>query len=364
MLIDTTLREGAQLFGAYFSMDKRESIVADLIHIGIDEIELGWIGQEGLPELAVSARAITKSTALSVWSPCRDADIRAAAELGLDRVNVGVPASDAHMSHRLGLDRDGLLVRIAATLRAAADLDLPYISVGLEDVSRADPEFALTAALVAEQHGAKRVRLSDSLGLWSPLEAAARVAEFRAALDCELAVHCHDDFGMATGNAVAALGAGADYADCSVLGIGERSGIAATEELAAYLTLKEESHAYSTDGIRSLCNFVSDAAGVPIPRTKAIAGKDIFACESGIHAHALGKSPELFEPYRPDAVGADRTVAVGGKSGRAAVARALDDHGLCSRSHDLPALLAAVKKMAWKLERPLTSAEFLELTKN
>ena len=187
---------------------------------------------------------------------------------------------------------EGLLERLTQTVLTAGLLGIEYVSVGLEDVSRADTIFALTAGQLAEDMGASRVRLADSVGILTPLKMEKLVLSFRQQIGTEIAVHCHDDFGMSSGNAITALDSGAHYADCSVLGIGERSGIAATEELATYLTLKEQRYAYQTDGLRKLCDFVSHAAGVPIPRTKAIAGKDIFACESGIHAHALGKSPE------------------------------------------------------------------------
>ncbi|QJB56780.1 pyruvate carboxyltransferase [Pseudodesulfovibrio sp. zrk46] len=363
MLIDTTLREGAQLFGAYFTIDMRETIAAELLKIGVDEIELGWVGMDDMEEFIRRIRPMAGQTALSVWSPCREADIKVAATLGMDRVNIGVPVSDEHIENRLKTDREGLLERLASTVLTAGLLGIKYISVGLEDISRADPEFALKAALLAQDMGASRVRLSDSLGLLKPSEMEELVRTFRDRLDIPLAVHCHNDFGMATANAITALEKGAAFADVTVLGIGERSGVAATEEVAAYLTIKEESHGYQIDRIRPLCGLVASAAGVSIPRTKPIAGKDIFACESGIHAHALSKSPRLFEPYSPDAIGANRTVAVGGKSGRAAVADALEENGVEWSGQSLPGLVSAVKKLAWELERPLTSVELVELAK-
>ena len=361
MLIDTTLREGAQLFGAYFNASMKEAIFSGLLALGVNELEIGWVGQEGLEELVSRVRNRTGETRLSVWSPCREADVRAAAALGVDRVNIGVPVSDLHIEQRLKTDREGLKERLARTVLAAGLMGISYISVGLEDVSRADPAFALETACLACDLGASRVRLADSLGVLTPLETAEMVRTFRSRLDIDLAVHCHDDFGMSTANAITALKSGADYADCSILGIGERSGIAATEELAAYLTIKEESHAYRTEGLRALCGRVSEAAGIPIPRTKAVAGEDIFACESGIHAHALGRSPALFEPYDPDRVDARRTLAVGGKSGRAAIAHALHQTGLPHRERDIPAILEAVRTNAHRLRRPLTKAEFAQL---
>ncbi|WP_319471322.1 pyruvate carboxyltransferase [uncultured Pseudodesulfovibrio sp.] len=365
MLIDTTLREGAQLFGTYFNRETKERIISGLLALGTNEMELGWVGQEGLKELVEWARPIKGETALSVWSPCRGADIRKAAALGVDRVNIGVPVSDLHIENRLGTDREGLLERLARSVLTAGILGIRYISVGLEDASRADEAFALAAARLAQDMGASRIRLADSVGVLTPARMMGLAATFRRHLDIDLAVHCHDDFGMATANALTALQAGADYADCSILGIGERSGIAATEELATYLTLKEDNHddTYQTDGIRDLCNFVSHAAGVPIPRTKAVAGKDIFACESGIHVHAMGKSPDLFEPYNPDTIGANRIVAVGGKSGRRAVAGALEEHDIAHDEADLPTIVDAVRRLSHKLERPLTTMELVSLTK-
>ena len=330
----------------------------------MDEIERGWVGQEDLKELIERVRPRCGRTRLSVWSPCREEDVRKAARLKADRVNIGVPVSDLHIENRLRTDREGLLERLARTVLAAKLLGIGYVSVGLEDVSRADTDFALRAARLAQDVGASRVRLSDSLGLLTPLKTAELVKIFAGQLSIDLAVHCHDDFGMATGNAVTALSSGAKYADASLLGIGERSGIAATEELAAHLTLKEETHAYKVEGLRDLCHFVSEAAGVPIPRTKSVAGEDIFACESGLHAHALSKAPHLFEPYDPARIGANRMVAVGGKSCCAAVRSALADSGLPLPEQGLPALVAEVRKLARELERPLTGSELTELVKN
>lgn len=361
MLIDTTLREGAQLFGAYFNRETKEKIISGLLALGVNELEIGWVGQEGLKDQASHVRLQAGQTKCSVWSPCRETDIRLAAELSVDRVNIGVPISDLHLENRLGTDREGILERLARTVLTAGLLGIDYISVGLEDISRADEEFALKAALLAQDMGASRIRLADSVGVLTPLKTVKLITRFRAALTIELAVHCHNDFGMATANALTALESGADYADVSVLGIGERSGIAATEELAAYLTLKEKTHAYDTHAIHDLCHFVSSAARVPIPRTKSVAGEDIFACESGLHAHALSKSPALFEPYNPQSIGARRHVAIGGKSGQAALRSALNKNDITCPDHRIPELVEAVKDMSWKLERPLTTAELTKL---
>ncbi|XPV75150.1 MAG: LeuA family protein [Desulfovibrio sp.] len=361
MLIDTTLREGAQLFGAYFSVEKKQTIIAGLLDIGIDEIEIGWIGQANLESIADFAQAQETAAVFSVWSPCRNEDIQRAATLPIDRINIGIPVSDIHIEKRLNMNRGQLISRLQETLNTAKRCGIRYVSIGFEDISRADLSFALELAEIAVDIGVARIRLSDSVGLLSPIEVTALVQTF-AHLPCEIAVHCHNDFGMATANSITALGSGADYADCSILGIGERSGISCTEELAACLTLHQKTHHYNPAPLKALADFVSLASDVPIARTKPVVGKDIFSCESGIHTHAMSKSPDIFEPYNPSAVGGKRVTAIGAKSGRASITNALQTLGVCVNESSLPQIITSIQKFSLKMERPLTTRELIHLS--
>ena len=281
---------------------------------------------------------------------------------GAHVVNVGLPVSDAHLSRRLNWTRAQALGKIAEMLDAADGLGIPMVSIGLEDASRADAGFVAEAAAVAARHGASRVRIADTVGRNGPLEMARLAWGVRLALDSvrsgvKLAVHCHDDFGMATGNALAALDSGADQADVSLLGVGERSGVAATEELAAYLMLRRKTASYNMSVLRRACLLVSRVSRVEISRKKAVLGEDIFSCESGIHVHALGKDPNLFEPYSPESVGARRKLALGAKSGRGAVRSLARELGLEVAESELPATTARVRHAAAALRRPLLPEE-------
>ena len=367
MLIDTTLREGAQMFGTSFDTATRRTILSLLVRVGVEEVEAGWVGRQDLQEFVRWARAEAGSTALGLWSRLDEADVAAAAALGLAgsdvRLNVGVPVSDAHIEQRLGLSRGQLLTRLARVLGAARRAGLAYVSVGLEDVSRADEAFALDAARLAEAHGAARIRLADSVGLLTPLRTAALVARFKAAVGLPLAVHCHDDFGMATANAVSALEAGADFADGSILGIGERAGIAASEEVLAWLALGPRGRNYRVELLRDLCRFVSAAAGTPVARHKAVAGRDIFACESGLHVHGLLREPSLLEPFAPETLGERRILAAGEKTGRAAVRGLAARLGVVLSGSALPTLTGAVREMSRLLGRPLAEDELAGLAR-
>ncbi|THB66570.1 MAG: pyruvate carboxyltransferase [Desulfovibrio sp.] len=364
MLIDTTLREGAQLFGVYMNGEDRIRIMRGLEQLGVQEMELGWIGQEGIQEQLDSARSLNPRAHLSVWSPCRMQDIRTAAEMGVTRLNLGMPVSDAHLSERLGLGREQALELVELSVGLALQLGIEEVSLGLEDVSRADTSFALRMAELAVRTGAWRIRLADTVGVFTPLDMADLVRVFRDKVKCFLAVHCHNDFGMATANSCTGLEAGADYADVSLLGMGERAGIAATEEVAAWLAVQAGADSYDLEGLRPLCEQAAELADLPLSRIKAVAGKDIFACETGLHVHGIHRNTDLFEPFSPELVGAERRVGLGAKSGRAAVRSALledipDDRPWAEAV--ITALTKAVRRCSLELGRPLSHGEFHDL---
>jgi len=364
MLIDATLREGEQLFGAYFDNETRRGIIRSLVAAQIEEIEIGCAGQEHLRELLPWAQGLVEQsgskTQISVWCRLREDDLARAKDLGAIRVNLGAPVSASHLKGRLGLSRRGLFCTLERVLGRARQQGFDAVSVGLEDISRAEPDFALEAARLAESLGATRIRLSDTVGVMTPPEIMELVRMFRLGTRVPIAVHCHNDFGMATANAVSALAAGARFADASVLGIGERAGIAALEEVAAHQAVRGNK-AYDLEALKNLACQVAKAANIDIPRTKAVAGADIFACETGLHAQALLRDPSLFEPYAPERIGTSRTIAGGGKSGRAAVREKLSGMGHHVPDHGLDELVSAVRRKSRSLSRPLTDGELAAL---
>lgn len=363
MLIDTTLREGAQMFGTSIPTTERMEIACRIADMGVEEIETGWIGQEGLEELVRALRGRGVSCDLSAWSPCRPVDVYRAAGLGIDTINIGLPVSDLHIAERLRTDRGGLTQMLRETVGLAHSCGIRRISVGLEDVTRADQDFALSMARMAMDLGAVRIRLADTLGVMTPNRIAELVRFFAQSVDMEIAVHCHNDFGMATANAITALEAGAHWADVSVLGIGERSGISALEEVAGHLRLAQGYEIYDMNLVRGLCDLVADHARIPVARNRPVAGDDIFAAESGLHVDGLLKNPALFEPYDPARTGAERVLALGDKSGRGAVRSMLRQSGLSGPLSSLGSLVDAIRERARRTGRPMSQDEVRDLAR-
>lgn len=364
MLIDTTLREGAQMFGTCIPAQVKLEIASRIADMGVEEIEIGWMGQQGIDELVRALRSKGVTCDLSVWSPCRTVDVYRAAGLGIDTINIGLPVSDLHIAERLRTDRDGLTTMLRETVGLAHSCGIRRISIGLEDVTRADQDFALSMARMAKELGAVRIRLADTLGVMTPTRIAELVRFFSTGVDMEIAIHCHNDFGMATANAITALEAGAHWADVSVLGIGERSGISALEEVAGHLRLVQGYDIYDMNLVRSLCDLVAEHARIPVARNRPVSGVDIFAAESGLHVDGILKNPSLFEPYDPAQTGAKRILALGAKAGRGAVRTMLRQVGLEGPLHTVTNLVDTIRQRAHSAGRPLTQGEVQALAKH
>jgi len=291
---------------------------------------------------------------LALWCRCKDEDIAFAAGLKPDVLSLSLPVSDRHLEKRLGKDRAWALARLGEAAALAKSLGLTRLSLGLEDAGRADAEFMRQIIAAARAAGIGRIRFADTVGMMSPAETGRLITEARRDFpELEFAFHAHNDFGLATANALAALEAGAQWADVAVLGLGERAGCARLEELAGLLTLCREKKNYRIGEIASLCTLVANAAGRPIAANHPLVGSAIFTAESGLHVHGLLQDPAAYEPFPPEKVKAGRRLLLGAKSGAGAVLCMLAAMGLPQKSAALPGLLRRIREKAGEMGRPL-----------
>lgn len=358
-LVDTTLREGAQAPTRYLTARQQADVVRGLARIGVGEIELGHAvaerhyGSGALPELLRIAAEEAPEAGRAVWCRAKDADIRAAAELGPEVVSFALPVSDRHLTGRLGKSRAWALDQVGHLVDVARSAGVAWVSIGLEDASRAEPAFLRDVAEAAGWAGADRVRVADTVGIATPQQVTSLVTEVRRVYGGEIGVHLHNDFGMATAGAIAALTAGADWADVSVLGLGERSGISRLEEVCGWLAL-QSGQRYDLRAVRELAERVAGWVGRPIAVDAPLLGRDIFTCESGLHVAGIAADPATYEPYDPSRVGAERSLRLGRHSGRSAVA------ALMPAASD-PATVAKIRSVAARNRGALDSAALAAL---
>ncbi len=344
VLGDTTLRDGEQMPGVAFSVAQKVEIALLLDRLGVGLVEAGFPAVSAAEAAAVrEVAALGLSAVTQAIARPLESDVDAAVRAGVDSVAIFVGTSDAHVLRKLRTTRPALLERVATAVAHAKSAGVAVVFAA-EDAVRTDLDFLLEMYGVAIGAGADAVGVADTAGVAHPAGFAHLVRTVADAVSVPVGVHCHDDLGLATANSLAGLGAGASGAQGSVLGVGERAGNAALEELALAL---EVAHGIDTGldltAFVPLANAVSAATGVPIPVNKPVLGRHAFTHESGLHVDGLLRDPSTYEPYPPERIGATRQIVLGKHSGRSCVEAVLEQHGVTATEQVVGALLRHVK---------------------
>jgi homocitrate synthase NifV len=328
-LLDTTLREGEQTVGIHFTIEQKKKIIDGLARIGVFELEIGVASPMARDLTDITAYCRRNHTRLrtSLWCRCKDEDIHYAATLAPDCLSLSIPVSDLHLTKKLRKNRDWAADALRSAILLARTKGL-QVAVGFEDATRAEPAFLLHMASLALHAGAFRIRIADTVGISSPARLASLIKDLKKSLgNCEIGVHTHNDFGMATANAVAALESGAHCADVTILGLGERTGCARLEEVAGYLGIMGSCSQLKVEHLKPLSLYVSEITGKYIDDCRPLLGEKIFTCETGIHLHGLQIDHSTYEPFPPERIGASRHLVFGAKCGKKALGKRLAELG-------------------------------------
>ena len=362
---DTTLRDGEQAAGIVFSAAEKIAIASMMDSMGIPVLEVGIPAMGGSEAQAITT-IVQKGLKAKLlgWNRAVRSDIEASIACGLKRVHISVPVSEIQIKAKFKGKTNLVWQRLKDSLNFALDQDL-FVSVGAEDASRADESFLLEVAQFAQSLGASRFRFCDTVGILEPLTTAQKVGKLVECLKIPIEMHTHNDFGLATANALAGLQAGATAVNTTVNGLGERAGNAALEEMIMALKrLYQVDLAIETSRLRELSQQVIAASGIALPPWKAIVGDNVFAHESGIHAHGVLENPQTYEPFSPDEVGWKRRLVVGKHSGRHLLTNVLSQHGIRLNHEESQVVLDSVRHLSVQMKRSLTVEELLDVVSN
>lgn len=370
---DVTLRDGEQSPGVCFRENDRVKIGIALSELGVKRIEAGMpIVSEEI------ARAIKRLVDLKLqaevvaFARAHADDIEAALRCGVRAVVVEHTVNPYLCKYAYGLDEDQVIERVINAVQRAKKEGLHTTFMGW-DFFRSPLEFTekIYRTVVTEAHP-DAITLVDTFGVATPLTVYGVFTRFRKLFpDLPLEFHVHNEFGMATGAALAAISGGADGIHSAINGLGERTGNVATEEVVMALDiLFGVRTGVNTEKLGATCRLVSELSGVPIPGNKPVTGARVFQVESGVvtdvyrKVRAQGIRPAM-TPYMPEAAGVQPISFVLGKgSGTASIEYFLEKHGLTGNPMQVARILERVKAKAYENKGLVPDDQFLEIARD
>lgn len=360
---DTTLRDGEQAVGVVFDPEQKLEIAKLIDSLGVGRIEAGFprVSEEDKEAIRAISQAGLNA---EVWgfSRAMPEDVAAVADLDLKYSVIEAPISDAKLS-ALGVSREKVVERIRNAVKLGTEANIHVCFFGV-DSTRADLDFFEYAYKTALEAGAKELAIVDTLGIATP-EAVTylvkRVKGWAGAVPVHF--HGHNDFGLATACAIAAIQAGAEWIHGTVDGIGERAGNANLSEVALTLELLYGVETgMRLDRARKASGRLRAIGGYALEPWKTMVGDNLFVRETGA-VTAQFHIPQAIEPYSSDLVATPRGIVLGKKSGAASITIKCAELGLTPAADATPRLLAEVKRVAIAKRGLVDDAEFIDIVK-
>ncbi|MFC6872636.1 MULTISPECIES: LeuA family protein [Halobellus] len=352
-IFDTTLRDGEQSPRTSFDYEEKRDIAATLDEMGTHVIEAGFPVNSDAEFESVSDIAAATNTTVCGLARVVDKDVEAALDSGVGLVHVFVSTSDVQLADSMHASREEAVERAVASVERVKDAGVEVMFSPM-DATRTDIDFLAEILGAVDEAGVDWVNIPDTTGVATPTRFASMVREVRKHTDARIDVHAHDDFGLATANAMAGFEAGASQAQVSVNGIGERAGNAAFEEVVMSAeALYDVDTGIDTTRITELSRIVEEASDIPVPGNKPVVGQNAFSHESGIHAAGVLENSDTFEPgvMTPEMVGAQREFVLGKHTGRHSVRKRLEESGFAPNETEVTEVTRRVKDYGAEKER-------------
>ena len=373
-IFDTTLRDGEQSPGCSMTPPQKLVMARALAELGVDVIETGFpaSSQSDREAMALIGRDV-REPVLAVLSRCLPGDIetsvKALEAAAKPRLHVFLSTSPLHREHKLRMTKEQILESVHRHVSLARSY-IDDVEFSAEDATRTELDFLTEVTQVAIAAGATTINLPDTVGFTTPEEIRAMfqhvIANAAGADKVIFSANCHNDLGLAVANSLAAIEGGARQVEGSINGIGERAGNCALEELAMVLKVRGAFYhgfdtGFHTQRIVPTSQLLQRLVGMPVQRNKAIVGANAFAHESGIHQHGMLRNRNTYEIMHPQDVGwADTQMVLGRHSGRAAVEARLRALGFWLEEEELKLVFEQFKALC-EQQRVVTDADLQTL---
>ena len=361
-ILDTTLRDGEQTPGVSLTAEDKMEIAQQLNKLGVDIIEAGFpSSSEGERKIVKEIAKLGLSSKICGLSRCTKKDIDAALDCNVGLVHVFIPTSPVQMKHAVNMTPEQVLASAVDSIQYVKKhgVDCEFSPM---DATRTDPAFLKKICLAAQDAGMDSLNIPDTVGCMIPKTTYELFKELKTLIKVPISAHCHNDFGLAVANSLAAIEAGADQVHTAVNGLGERAGNAALEEVVTTLHVVYNYRTnVNTRLLYSTSRMVASLSGVSVQVNKAIVGENAFAHESGIHTRGVTEQPLTFEPISPELVGRTRKLVAGKLAGTRGIQAELSEIGIHPTETQLVEIVKRVKELGDK-GKMVTDADLIALT--
>jgi 2-isopropylmalate synthase len=361
-IFDTTLRDGEQSPGVSLTFEDKVEIARQLSRLGVDTIEAGFpASSDGEKKVVKEIVNCKLGTEICGLARANRNDIDAAIESNVDAVHVFIPTSPVQMKYAVNMTPEQVLSATVDSIEYVKKHGLTC-EFSPMDATRTQPVFLKKICQAAEKAGMDRLNVPDTVGIMIPRTMQKLIEDLRKVVNVTISVHCHDDFGMAVANSLAAVEAGATQVHATINGLGERAGNASLEEvvMALHMIYKLKTHV-NTRLLYSTSRMVATLTGLQVQANKAIVGENAFAHESGIHTRGVTVKPLTFEPIKPELVGRTRKLVAGKLAGTRGINAELEEIGIHPTEDQLKEIVQRVKDLGDK-GKMVTDADLLALT--
>jgi methanogen homocitrate synthase len=352
IVYDSTLRDGEQTPGIAFSLKQKVKIAQKLNEIGVHQIEAGFPAvSEGEQKAVKKICSLGLDADILGLSRITKNDIDACVDAGVDMVLLFIATSDIHLKYKFKKPREFIFDKVQEGLDHCKARGIAA-SMSAEDGTRTDLDFLMQVYKKAEEAGAARIGITDTVGCASPEAIEMIVTRARQEVKVPIGLHLHNDYGLVLANAIAGVKAGATAITTTVNGIGERAGNLPLEQFVPAMKFVYGCDiGINCEKLTELCDLVGEYSKLPRPRNQPLVGPNVFAHESGIHVAAILECPMTYESIPPEAVGNRRRILMGKHTGMTYVRKRVDDLGMKASEEQLASILNEVKKQGQKKGR-------------
>lgn len=347
-ILDTSIREGEQTAGVAFDIADKVELARLLDEFGVSYIEAGHPLVS--PKIKEAVTRIAKAglhAEVVAHVRARKEEVDQAIDCGVGRIAIFLATSDIHLQYKLGFSKEEALEAAVETVRHARKQGV-NVRFTPEDGTRTNYEYLVKIANAAIGAGADHISIADTLGIAEPERFGALVASLkRDLLPCDLELHCHNDLGLAVGNALAGLKNGALVVHTTVNGLGERSGIVDMASMATAMRVLgyDQGGKLKLEMLPRISSFMEKISGVYMAANQPIVGENAFSHKSGVHTDGVLKNPSTYEGFDPSLVGRQRTIIVDRYTGKRAVQKKLDDYNISVTPEQLMQIVMEIKDL-------------------